>query len=143
VEQRGQPVRLVALRQPALERGHERRRATGGSIRRMELGYREFLGAGADTAKAIKDAVARKGWHPSERMFYPLAVAIVTAAIGGMMTYLLTGDWPSSYMDYMHRAHRPEGRSGTRHSIKLPTYWKDLEHWRRARSARLQASCTH
>lgn len=95
------------------------------------LGYREFAGSAMDTQKAIRKLVTGKGWKPTERMFYPLSVAMITGAIGGTLHYLMTGRKPASYMDYMHPSTGQQDDEGREIRVNLPTYWKDLEHWRK------------
>jgi len=84
------------------------------------LGSLRILGgAPLDTARAVSAAL--KGQRPevTQRMSYAMALPLVVAPVGAMLTYLMTGQGPQSMLDYFFP---PDGKGGR---FSLPSYIKD------------------
>jgi hypothetical protein len=88
--------------------------------------YREGFGAITDATKAAGAVV--KGQRPelSHRMAYAMALPLMVGTIGGVMTYLMTGQRPQDYKDYfMPRTGETDPR-GNPVRLNLPSYMKDV-----------------
>ena len=84
------------------------------------LGSLRILGgAPLDTARAVSAAL--KGQRPevTQRMSYAMALPLVVAPVGAMLTYVMTGQGPQSMLDYFFP---PDGKGGR---FSLPSYIKD------------------
>jgi hypothetical protein len=81
---------------------------------------RELGGAVQDTAKQAVGAVGGKAPEMTDRMAFAFALPMVTAIIGGTLTYMWTGEKPKTWKDYFY----PKDANGTRHSV--PGYTKDV-----------------
>ena len=84
------------------------------------LGSLRILGgAPLDTARAV--TAMMKGQRPevTQRMSYLMALPMVVAPIGAMLTYMMTGQGPQSTLDYFFP---PDGKGGR---LSLPSYIKD------------------
>ena len=86
---------------------------------------RELAGAGVDSAQAVRDMASGKAPELTNRMAYTMAMPLLTAMLGGMVTYLLTGKAPESMLDYFYP------RSGTGDPkdpdrLSIPGYIKDV-----------------
>ena len=81
---------------------------------------REIGGGAADTARAAAQAASGKMPRVSPRMAFALALPMVSALVGGLLTYLWTGQPPQNWKDYFY----PKTANGERHSI--PGYMKDV-----------------
>jgi hypothetical protein len=98
--------------------------------------YRAFGGAAIDAAKYVRDSAAygkakvtgKPGVPPpdwTERMSYPMALAIVVGIIGGLIHYLYTGRRPVG-MDYFQPQTGELDRNGNPVRLNLPSYIKDI-----------------
>jgi hypothetical protein len=94
-------------------------------------------GAGPDTARFVRDigkSVKAKatGAGPTEgpdftaRMAYPIAMTVVTAMIGAVLTYLLTGKGPQQMMDYFYPPTGSLDDGGEPNRLSIPGYIKDV-----------------
>jgi hypothetical protein len=101
-----------------------------GVISTLSLGWnlgtiRDFGGAGIDTAKALKNLAAKQPAELTDKMvFTPIYVANVMA-IGGILTYLFTGNPPEETLDYFYP---PTGRTnsdGSKERRLIPAMTKD------------------
>ena len=81
---------------------------------------RELGGAIPDTARAAGQAASGKMPRVTPRMAFAMALPIVSALVGGLLTYLWTGKPPETWKDYFY----PKTANGERHSI--PGYMKDV-----------------
>ena len=81
---------------------------------------RELGGAAVDTGRFAK------GGDFTDRMAYAIAMPIMTATQGAILTYMMTGKGPQEAMDYFFP---PTGRTlatGSKERIALPGYDKDV-----------------
>lgn len=83
---------------------------------------RELGGAFVDSAAAMRDIAKGKMPQFSTRMAYAIALPIVTAEIGAVMTYFATGHGPQQMLDYFYPP--SGGQEGERRAI--PGYMKDV-----------------
>lgn len=83
--------------------------------------YRAIAGAATDTGKFVTG----KG-ELTNRMLYPIALAMVTGTIGGVMNYLLSGKPPEEAKDLFFPKNGQKDASGKDQRYALPTYLKDL-----------------
>ncbi len=90
---------------------------------------REILGGGADTVKAVGDALNGKKPEVTTRMAYDLALPIVAGIIGGVIFYLSTGQRPEELKDYFFPRRSPQGTPGWNKRMQLPSYVKDVVHY--------------
>jgi hypothetical protein len=83
--------------------------------------YRAAVGAVTDSAKFITG-----NGELTNRMLYPVALAMVTASIGALVQYLATGKQPDDLKDYFFPRSGVTDPSGKEQRYALPTYLKDL-----------------
>lgn len=81
---------------------------------------RELGGAVVDTARTAGKAAIGQAPAITSRMAFALALPMYTALVGGVLTYLWTGQRPETWKDYFY----PKTADGQRHSI--PGYMKDV-----------------
>lgn len=81
---------------------------------------REVGGGIGDAAKAAGQAATGKMPRITPRMAFAMALPMVSALVGGILTYLWTGQPPQNWKDYFY----PKSSDGERHSI--PGYMKDV-----------------
>lgn len=88
--------------------------------------YREGLGALSDTVDA--GALALRGQRPevSHRMAYAMALPLMVGTIGGLMTYLMTGQRPQDWRDYFMPRTGKLDANGNAARVHLPSYVKDV-----------------
>jgi len=84
---------------------------------------REIGGAAVDTARMAKEVATLGKPEWTRRMSYALALPLVVAPYGALITYLNTGAAPQDKMDYFFP---PDGKGGR---LSLPTYAKDVLEW--------------
>jgi hypothetical protein len=92
---------------------------------------RELGGAAFDVAnigKRIVDAKAGKLTDPllTHRMAYAMALPLVVGTMGGITTYLLTGEHPRELKDYFFPRTGRTNPDGTDERISFPSYVKDV-----------------
>jgi hypothetical protein len=100
--------------------------------------YRASFGAVSDwlkfayggAEKTVAAVSGRKSKTPalemSNRMLYPAALVMTTAAIGGLVHYLATGKRPEDATDYFFPQNGQVDEHGRPQRLALPTYLKDL-----------------
>ena len=81
---------------------------------------RELGGGIADTAQQAAKAASGKMPEVTPRMAFAFALPLVTGLIGGVLTYLWTGQKPDTWKDYFY----PKRKDGTR--VSIPGYMKDV-----------------
>jgi hypothetical protein len=81
---------------------------------------RELGGAGTDTIREGNKALHGEKPEVTDRMGFALALPLYTSLLGGVLTYLWTGQKPDTWKDYFY----PKRSDGTRTSI--PGYMKDV-----------------
>lgn len=81
---------------------------------------RELGGAATDTLKQATKPFHAKWPEVTPRMAFAFALPLVTALIGGVLTYLWTGERPKTWKDYFY----PRRKDGTR--VSIPGYMKDV-----------------
>lgn len=91
---------------------------------------REIIGGGADTVKAAGDAIKGKSPEFTSRMAYIIALPIVAGLAGGILHYLNTHETPEELKDWFFPRRGPKGTPGWNKREVLPSYVKDIEHWR-------------
>jgi hypothetical protein len=82
--------------------------------------YRELGGAVADVARQAGRAASGQVPRVTPRLAFGIALPLVSALFGGILTYLWTGKRPDEWKDYFY----PKTANGERHSI--PGYMKDV-----------------
>jgi len=82
--------------------------------------YRELGGAVADVGRQAGRAASGQIPRVTPRLAFGIALPLVSALFGGILSYLWTGKRPQTWKDYFY----PETANGQRHSI--PGYMKDV-----------------
>jgi hypothetical protein len=85
---------------------------------------REIGGSFVDSASAMKAIASGKAPSLTTRMAYTMALPVVTATMGAMLTYLATGKSPQSLLDYYYPPTGNKDFPEERRSI--PGYMKDV-----------------
>ena len=92
--------------------------------------YREGLGAVYDAAQAAKSTFRGERPEFTHRMAYAMALPILVGIIGGLLTYLLTGEKPKGKDYFMPRFGGKDG-NGNDLRVNLPSYMKDvISYWK-------------
>ena len=86
---------------------------------------RELGGAFVDSASAIKAIAQWTTPQLTTRMAYAIALPVITAEIGAVITYLYTGQPPQQLLDYFYP---PTGKTtnDVPDRIAIPGYMKDV-----------------
>lgn len=87
---------------------------------------REIAGGGVDAAKAVADAARGKMPELTTRMAYTIAMPIITALYGAILTYAMTGKGPQSNLDYFYPPTGTETTPGVPDRTTMPGYIKDV-----------------
>jgi len=90
--------------------------------------FREYAGAPVDiftTGKRVKEGDI---WL-SHKMGYVAGAVISTMVLGAVLSYLLTGEPPEDFKDYIFVKTGKKNADGTDERIILPTYMKDIYAW--------------
>ncbi|HEX3587808.1 MAG TPA: transglycosylase SLT domain-containing protein [Candidatus Angelobacter sp.] len=87
---------------------------------------REIGGSFVDSTSALKAIANGKAPQFSTRMAYTIALPIVTAEIGAIMTYLSTGQAPQSMLDYFYPPTGGQDDKGNVERRMIPGYMKDV-----------------
>lgn len=87
---------------------------------------RELGGGLVDTGAAANDLAHMRKPEFTYRMSYSVMLAINTAILGGIMTYLLTGEAPQSPMDYFYPRTGNTDDKGVPERLSIPGYAKDV-----------------
>ena len=93
------------------------------------LGDIREAGLGAvDTAKLAGKLVTRKASTKdvTQRTLFLIALPVVTAYIGAVMTYLMTGEPPDELADYFNPPTGGLNPDGTATRLSIPTYMRDF-----------------
>jgi N12 class adenine-specific DNA methylase len=89
---------------------------------------REIAGAGVDTVKQIGRMARGQTPELTARMAYTIAMTVIAATLGAIMTYLFTGHGPQEMLDYFYP---PTGQvvDGVKQRWQIPGYIKDVRAW--------------
>ena len=100
--------------------------------------YRHLLGAAGDAGALVRNATeklaAAAAGRPSttpplqitNRMLYPIALAMVAGGAGALTQMILAGKRPETLQDYMFPQNGQTDADGRPQRLMLPTYMKDL-----------------
>jgi hypothetical protein len=94
--------------------------------------FRELGGAGVDTAKVLADLMHGKKTQFTYKMSYAISLPIVTGIYGAIYMYLRTGKGPETLKDYYFPQNGGVDANGNPSRDSLPTYMKDLYHYKQA-----------
>ena len=87
---------------------------------------REIGGAFVDSGSAVKAIANGKAPQFTTRMAYTMALPVVTAEIGAILTYLATGKPPQSMLDYFYPPTGNQDDAGQPERRSIPGYMKDV-----------------
>lgn len=87
---------------------------------------REIGGAFVDSGSALKAIAHGKAPQLTTRMAYSMALPVVTAQIGAILTYLATGQGPQSMLDYFYPPTGGQDQGGRQDRRSIPGYMKDV-----------------
>lgn len=90
---------------------------------------REIGGAGVD---ALKQPLRGKDAEVTYKMAHFIALTTLIGALGAMIQYLRTGKGPQEAKDYYYPKTGGIDEHGDPHRIALPSYMKDLYHYKEA-----------
>lgn len=93
---------------------------------------REIGGTGPDGVKFLNDAAHGRRPEFTTRMAYTMAMPIVTAIYGAILTYLATGHGPRSLMDYFFPPSGNQDAKGEPQRRVIPGYIKDVIEYSKA-----------
>jgi diguanylate cyclase (GGDEF)-like protein len=96
-----------------------------GSIREMGGGIKDTIALPLRVRRAFKEG---KAVEPivTHRMAYIAALPVVTAIVGGLTQYLLTGKGPDEMKDYFFPKTGNFDENGRPERLSLPTYMRDV-----------------
>jgi hypothetical protein len=95
--------------------------------------FREFGGGVIDMSKAVAGAALKK--KPEiivDRMLYTAMYTAHFAAMGGMMTKMLTGEYPKQFLDFFYPRTGTINQDGTAERVQMPTMLKEVASSREA-----------
>ena len=93
---------------------------------------REIGGAGVDGARFLNDAAHGRRPEFTTRMAYTMAMPVVTAIYGAILTALATGKAPQDLMDYFFPPTGNQDPNGQPQRRVIPGYIKDVIEYSRA-----------
>jgi len=88
--------------------------------------FRELGGGVGDYALAAKQLATTGRFEMTHRMAYVPAMVMTYGAIGGLLTYLMTGKGAQTYQDYFQPPTGEKDANGNPVRMNLPGYLKDL-----------------
>ncbi len=89
---------------------------------------REFGGAVSDTTRFVKKGVKGKLSQEdvTQKMLFAIALPTITAYIGGMMAYMMTGEPPDELLDFFAPPTGKTKPDGSPERLAIPTYMRDF-----------------
>jgi hypothetical protein len=93
---------------------------------------RELGGGVVDGVKLLNDVANRRPPQFTARMAYTIALPVMTALMGSMMNYLMTGKPPDSVMDAYFPQTGKQTPDGQPERLSLPGYMKDVMDYAKA-----------
>ncbi len=88
--------------------------------------YREITNAALDTGRAARSLSRLERPKITNRMLYPVGLAMTVGAVGGVMHRLMTGKNPEQLMDYYFPGTGRIMPNGKMQRLSLPSYLKDM-----------------
>jgi hypothetical protein len=87
---------------------------------------RELVGGGTDWMRYVGRITSGRDAEFTHRMAYVVAMPVVTASMGAMLTYLFTGRGPNTTYDYFFPPTNTLTPHGNPERVILPSYMKDV-----------------